>query len=99
MRAIVIEPAKQQVSVQDINFGPRSFREILGSTPHRVGRLPNGDVILAAAETVRFRRFSIGGSHAMNGPAIVIGAADRFREHRSAKSAVRSIKQLVRWVA
>jgi hypothetical protein len=99
MRAILIEPAKQQVTLQDIEVSPRDLREVLGATPHRVGRLPNGDLILAAAEAVRHRRFTLGGSHPVNGPAIVIGGTDRFREHRPAKSEVTSIKRLVRWIA
>lgn len=101
MRAILIEPAKQEVSLQDIEVRRSDLREMLGSAPHRVARLPNGDVVIsaAAAEAGRHRRFTIGGSRPMDGPAIVLGASDRFREHKPAKSDVFSIKQLVRWVA
>jgi hypothetical protein len=99
MRAILIEPARQEVSLQDIEVRRSDLREMLGSAPHRVARLPNGDVVISAAEAGRHRRFTIGGSRPMDGPAIVLGASDRFREHKPAKSDVSSIKRLVRWVA
>ena len=98
MRAILIEPAKQEVSLQDIRVSPSDLRELLGATPRRVARLPNGDVVLAAPEAGRNRRFTMGGSKPVNGRAFVLGRVDRFREHKPAKSEVVCIKRLVRWV-
>jgi hypothetical protein len=85
MKAIFIEPDKQQVSVRDIQGCPRDLRELLGTAPRRVARLPNGDLLLASAEPGRQRQFAIGNSLPVVGPAVLIGRPGRFSVHSPSK--------------
>lgn len=97
MRVITIEPAKRELFVEDIKADSGDLRELLGSKPYRIARLPNGDVVVAAAKTIDANRFTMGGSKYFHGRAVVLGKANRFREHQAAKSDVHSIAKIVRW--
>jgi hypothetical protein len=94
MKAILIEPDRQALSVRELEI---NLRELLGSVPRRVARLPNGDFLIASTDLSGRRQFAMGGSQRFAGPAIIVGETNRVREHRPAKSDVSSIKRMIRW--
>jgi hypothetical protein len=97
MKAILIEPDRQALSVRELLINSTNLRELLGSGPRRVARLPNGDILIASTDLSARRQFAMGGSQRFAGPAIIVGKTNRVREHRPAKSDVISIKRMIRW--
>jgi hypothetical protein len=80
MRAILVDPVQRTIALTEAHFDGRFVGDCFASYPRMAARFPNGDVLLTAP-TDATEAFSIGGSKAVVGPALLVGRRNVFGEH------------------
>jgi hypothetical protein len=98
LKAVGIHPFEKRIVVEDVDPTPAALRRLCGAAAKVVARLPNSDVVLASAGESSDAGFSIGGSKAIRGPAVVLGKRTMFGERAPARSSIELLEKLVRWV-
>jgi len=95
MKAILIDPHMKSVARIDISPGAR-LREYFGEKPRVAARLPKGDVLFAGVGRDR-AAFTIGGSHPITGPALIVGRPNGPGERGAAHVRLADVVTMVRW--
>jgi hypothetical protein len=96
VKIVAIDPAKRSIAVEDVT--PDVLGRFCAAPSGVVAKLPNADVVLAGDNGQFEAGFSIGGSKAIRGPAIVLGKRAEFGERFPARSTVETLERLVRWL-
>jgi hypothetical protein len=95
MKAILIDPNMKSVAKIDINNDAR-LSDYFGEKPQVAAKLPKGDVLFAGAggDTAAF---TIGGSHPIAGPGLIVGRRTGPGERGPAHVRLSDVVTMVRW--
>jgi hypothetical protein len=95
MKAILIDPNMKSVAKIDINKDAR-LSDYFGEKPQVAAKLPKGDVLFAGAggDTAAF---TIGGSHPIAGPGLIVGRRTGPGERGPAHVRLVDVVTMVRW--
>jgi hypothetical protein len=98
MRAILVDPAQRTIVLTKAHSDVGFIGDCFASHPRMAVRFPNGDVLLAAP-TDATEAFSVGGSKAVVGPALLVGRRNVFGEHAPARTSLADLRSMVRWTS
>jgi hypothetical protein len=98
MRAILVDPVQRTIARTEAHFDGRFVGDCFASYPRMAARFPNGDVLLTAP-TDATEAFSIGGSKAVVGPALLVGRRNVFGEHAPARTSLDNLRSMIRWTS
>ncbi|WP_063995566.1 hypothetical protein [Bradyrhizobium sp.] len=98
VRAISIDPAKETIAVLEISPETRLLRRFFGVTPSVALRLTKRDVLLTAG-LEDGEAFTIGGSRAIIGPALIVGRRIGPGERGQARTNLDDVVKMLRWTS